>query len=173
MKAQSEHAPELSLPRELRLWQDTHVDDVATPRAVHLALRTSRELRALHADDAFVLVELRAGAVSSEDVRDALLEPVDEAIAERVAEGCMGDDGGAFEEASGAHALGAVYDLHREDEVTRGNLLAQRADGGEGEDGAHAEGLQGGDVSLSGHGGWVDGVAGAMAGKEGDLSAGW
>jgi hypothetical protein len=56
----------------------------------------------------------------------------------------------AVEEGEGAHALGAIDDLVRHDEVAGPNVLLQRADGAEGDDAAHAQRAQGGEVGAVG-----------------------
>ena len=75
----------------------------------------------------------------------------------------MGDDGGV-EEGRGTDAFGAIDDLGWEDEGSGGDVLAEGADGGEGEDGADAEGFEGGDVGAGGDGGGWEGVSWTVAG---------
>ena len=174
-----ERVAQLRLARKLRLGEDAHVDDVPAPLAVHPALRARGELRALHAHDRLPRVQPRLRRAPQidlargglDDLARARLEPRDELAGEGVAERGMRDDGRALEEARGAHALGAVDDLVGEDEVARGELLAEGADGGEGEDGADAERFEGGDVRARGHGGGRDRVADAVPREEGDLGA--
>ena len=172
-------APELGLTRELRLGEDAHVDDVPAPHAVHPALRAGRELRALHAHDALAAVHARRvparGALllrgALEHGVDAALEPAHEAQRERLPERGVRDDAGALEEARGAHALGAVDDLRRKDEVAGRELLLERADGGEREYGPDAERFERCDVGLRRHGGRRDSVSHAVASEEGDFGA--
>ena len=57
-------------------------------------------------------------------------------------------DHALLEVCEGADALGAVDDLVRDYEVARADLLLERADGGEGNDGAHAEVSQRSNVGL-------------------------
>jgi hypothetical protein len=57
-------------------------------------------------------------------------------------------DHALLEEGEGPDALCAVDDLVGDDEVARADLLLQRADGGEGDDGAHADVSQRRDVGL-------------------------
>lgn len=77
----------------------------------------------------------------------ALADDLGQLLVEGVAEAHMADHT-LLEEGEGPHALGAVDDLVGHHEVARADLLLQRADGGEGDDGAHAEVAQGGDVGL-------------------------
>ena len=149
--------PKFSLTSELRLGQDAHVDDVATPLAVHLALSSGRELRALHAHDGLARVELRLHAArdvvlalsgSLHDLAYACLEPVDELVGERIPEHGVRDDAGALEETGGTHALRAINDLVRKDEVARGELLAEGSYSGECENRADTEGLESCDIGA-------------------------
>lgn len=80
-------------------------------------------------------------------------------------------DDASLEESPRPHALGAIDDLIRDDEIARSDLLLQAADGGEGDDGADAERAEGGDVGARGD--FVRGelVVEAVAGEEGD--GGW
>lgn len=57
-------------------------------------------------------------------------------------------DHALLEVREGADALGTVDDLVRDYEVARADLLLERADGGEGNDGAHAEVSQRSNVGL-------------------------
>lgn len=57
-------------------------------------------------------------------------------------------DHAAFEEGEGADAFCAVDDLVRHDKVARLDVLAQTADGGEGNNCAHAERAEGGNVGA-------------------------
>lgn len=79
----------------------------------------------------------------------------------------MSDDS-TLEERERPHALGAINDLVRDDEISRLDLLLQTADGGEGNDAAHAEGAQSGDVGAVGHLVRCEAVVGAVAREEGD-----
>lgn len=99
----------------------------------------------------------------------ALLQEAHELVRKRVAELRVRDDGEAVEEARGAHALRAVDDLRREDEVARPDLLAQGADCREGDDEPDAERLERGDVGARRDRGGRDGVADAVSGDEGDM----
>ena len=69
---------------------------------------------------------------------DGVFEPPNEPTAKRIAERSVRDDGRAFEEARGAHALRAIDDLRRQRERAGRDVLAQGADRAEGDDGAHA-----------------------------------
>lgn len=84
-----------------------------------------------------------------------------------VGEGDVADEA-VLEEGEGAVALGAVDDLVRDDEVHGADLLAQGADGGEADDGAHAQRPQGGDVGAGGDLVRRELVVLAVAGQEGD-----
>lgn len=114
---------------------------------------------------------LRTSFLRSQNLPHAPLEPLDQSDAKRVPERSVRNDTGALEERSGAHALRAIYDLSGEDEVPRADLLAEGTDGGEGEDGADAERLEGGDVRAGGDRGGVDRVSDAVAREEGYLCA--
>ncbi len=81
---------------------------------------------------------------------------------------CMRNDAQSLEEARWAHALRSVDDLRRDGEVTRPNLFAKRAYGGERDDEANAQGLQGRDVCSSRDFGWRDRVSLPMASEESD-----
>lgn len=155
---------DLGLLGQLRLRQGAHVDDAAAPRTVHVGLGAGAELRALHADDGALVVQtdavaLQAVAALAHDFGDALVEGVGEADV---------SDHAALEESEGPDALGAVDDLVRDDEVARLDGFLQTAYGAEGDDGAHAEAAQGGDVGARGNLVRCDLVVQAMAGDEGD-----
>lgn len=97
----------------------------------------------------------------------ALPDEVAERGVEGVGEGDVGDDA-VVEEGKWADPLGAVDNLVGNDEVARFDGFLERADGREGDDGAAAEGAQGGDVGAGGD--FVRGelVVGPVAGEEGD-----
>lgn len=161
--------PKLRLPSKFGFGEDAHVDDVRAPRAIHLALCSRRELRALHADDAFVCVHLGAVPVGREDSLYALLEPADELVAERVPERGMGDDSGTLEKACRTDTLGAIDDLTGEDKVSGCDFLAERSYGREGQDRAHTQRLQSSDIRARGNGGWIDSVPNAVTSEKSDL----
>lgn len=77
-------------------------------------------------------------------------------------------DQAPFEKGKGPHALGAVNDLVGQDKVHGADLLAQRADGAEGQDAAHAQVPQGGDVGARGHLVRRELVVAPVAREEGD-----
>lgn len=83
-----------------------------------------------------------------------------------VGEGDVADEA-ILEEGEGAVAFSAVDDLIRDDEVHGADLLAQGADGGEADDGAHAQGAQGSDVGAGGDLVRRELVVLAVAGQEG------
>lgn len=72
-------------PGEFRFGQGGHVDDISTPRAVHVGFGPGGELRALHTDRRLILMEL--GTV----VHDAgvLEHEVGKALVERIGEPSM------------------------------------------------------------------------------------
>ena len=78
----------------------------------------------------------------------------------------------ATEERVLSDPLGSVDNLVGDDKVTRGDLLAQGSDGGEGDNGLNANVLERGDVGTRGHLARGDGVCGAVSGDEGDEGAG-
>lgn len=76
-------------------------------------------------------------------------------------------DGTALEECKWPDTLGPIDHLVRDDEVAGLDLLLQTADGREGDDGAHADGSQGGDVRTGGDLMGRDLVVQAVAAEEG------
>ena len=100
------------------------------------------------------------------------LQPLHQPSRERIPKRRVRNDARALEEARGPHPLRAVDDLRGQREVARGDLLAQRADRAEGDDGAYAEGLERCDARARGDGGGGEGVVLAVPGEEGDFSAG-
>lgn len=74
----------------------------------------------------------------------------------------------ALEERERTNALCAIDDLIRHDKIPGFDFLAQAAHGGEGNDGAHAEFAEGGDIGARGD--FVGGefVVETVAGEEGD-----
>lgn len=103
-------------------------------------------------------------------VLGAALDDVGDPGVVGVGEGDVADEA-VLEEGEGAVALGAVDDLVGDDEVHGADLLAQGADGGEADDGAHAQGAQGGDVGAGGDLVRRELVVLAVAGQEGDGDA--
>lgn len=138
---------------------------------IHETLGPRRELRTFHAYDALVRDELDAAAFLPKRAADGALEPLNEPTAERIAERGVRDDGHAFEEARRTYALGAIDDLRRQRERARRDVLAQRADGAECEEDAHAQGFKRGDVGARGDSGRAEGVSLSMSGEEGDVGA--
>lgn len=134
----------LGLTCQLGLRQGRHVDDGAAPAAVHVGLGASAELRALHADDGSFVVQGDALALQAVA---ALAHELGKLDIKGVAKANVSDHA-LLEVCEGANALGAVDDLVRDYEVARADLLLERADGGEGDDGAHAEVSQRGNVGL-------------------------
>lgn len=132
------------LTRQLCLGQRRHVDDGSAPRAVEVRLGACGELRALHADEQTRVVQTDALALervpaATHDLGQTRVEGVAEADVAHHA---------ALEEGERSDALGAVDDLIGHEEVAWVHLLLQRADGGEGDDGAHADAPQGGYVGA-------------------------
>lgn len=155
---------DLGLLRELGFGERAHVDDTATPRAVHVRLSAGAELRTLHADDSALVVQahaiaLEAVAALAHDLGDALVEGVGETDVA---------DHATLEEGEGTDALGAVNDLVGDDKVTGLDLLLQRAYGAEGDNGADTEATESGDVGAGGNLMGSDLVVKTMAGDEGD-----
>jgi hypothetical protein len=74
----------------------------------------------------------------------------------------------ALEKRKRSHPLGAVDDLIWYHKVARLDLLLQGADGAEGDDAAHAERAEGGDVGAVRHFVRRERVVRAVAGEEGD-----
>ena len=71
------------------------------------------------------------------------------ALIKRIPERHMGDNT-TLKEGERANTLRPVNNLGRDDEITGLDLLLQTSDSGEGHDGAHADGAQGGDVGARG-----------------------
>lgn len=154
----------LGLARELGLGEQRHADDGTAPGAVHVGLGARRELGALDADGGSLRVQDDALALQ---VLGAAPDDVGNLGVVGVGEGDVADEA-VLEEGEGAVALGAVDDLVRDDEVHGADLLAQGADGGEADDGAHAQRPQGGDVGAGGDLVRRELVVLAVAGQEGD-----
>lgn len=155
---------DLGFSRELGLGQDRHVDDRASPAAVHVALGTRRKLWSLHADDGAAVVQPHAVALqrvstAAHNVGDLRVEGVREAHVSHHA---------ALEEGEGADALGAVNDLVGHHKVAGLDVFLQTSHGGEGNDGAHAEVAQGGYVGAGGDLVRCEFVVQAMAREKGD-----
>jgi hypothetical protein len=125
----------LGLACQLCLGQCRHVDDGRAPRAVEIGLCACGELRALHADEQPRVVQPHA----AHDLGQARVEGVAEADVA---------DHAALEEGKGPDALCAVDGLVGHHEVARAHVLLQRADGGEGDDGADADAPQRGHVGA-------------------------
>jgi hypothetical protein len=77
----------------------------------------------------------------------ALSHHLGQSFVERVSEGDVGDHAG-FKEGERSNTLGAVDDLVRDNKVARFHGFLEGADGGKGDDGANAEGAEGGDVGA-------------------------
>lgn len=135
---------DFGLAGQLSLRQGRHVDDGSAPAAVHVGLGASAELRSLHADDGALVVQRNAIALQAVTTLAHKLGQLDvKGVAKpNVANHAL------LEVCEGADALGAVDDLVGDYEVARADLLLQRANGGEGDDGAHAEVTQRRDVGL-------------------------
>lgn len=155
---------QLGLTGQLGLGQSRHVDDAAAPRAVHVALGAGAEGGALHADDGALVVQDDTVALHG---GGALLNNSGKAGVKGVGKTDVSYNA-ALVEGEGADALGAVDDLVGDDEIHGLDLLAQRADGGEGDDGAHADGAQGGNIGAGGNLVGSQLVVEAVAGEEGD-----
>ena len=111
-----------------------------------MRLSAGAELRSLHAHDGALVVQahtvtLQTVAALAHDLGDALVEGVSETDVA---------DHAALEEGERTNALGAIDDLVGDDEVAGLDLLAQRAYGAEGDDGADTEATESGDVGASG-----------------------
>lgn len=155
---------DLCLLCELSLGESAHVDDAATPCAVHVRLSTGAELRSLHAHDGALVVQthavtLEAVAALAHDLGNTLVEGIGEADVA---------DHAALEEGERADALGAVNDLVGDDEVAGLDLFLEGAYGAEGDDGADTEATESGDVGAGGNLVRSDLVVETMAGDEGN-----
>lgn len=120
-----------------------------------------------HADNSALLVQDDALALH---MRRALLDDLRKPLIKRIREANVAHDA-ALEKGERAHALGTVNDLVRDDKVHGLDLLAQGADGREGDDAADADGAQGGDVGAGGHLVGRELVVQAVAGEEGNGDA--
>lgn len=155
---------QLGLARELGLGQGRHVDHAAAPGAVHVGLGAGGELGALHAYDGPSVVQSRSLALHG---AGAGLDNGGQLGVEGVGEANVADEA-LLEECEGAHALCAVDDLVGDDKVHGLDMLLEGADGTEGDDAAHADVPQGGDVGARGHLMGRELVVGAVAREEGD-----
>ena len=88
-------------------------------------------------------------------------------LVERIREPDVPDDP-SLEERPRPDALGPIDDLVRHQKIPRPDFLLQAADGGESDDGADAEGAEGGDVGARGDLVGRELVVQAVAGEEGD-----
>ena len=162
----------LCLPRQLCFRQRGHVDHTATPAAVHIALRPSRELRSLHADNRALV--MKPHAVSFQTM-SAFPHNLSNLAVEGVREPHVPHHA-SFEERERANALGAVDDLVGHNEVPRFDRLLQASDCGESNDSSHAYVSECGDVGAGRDFVGSDFVVQAMAGQKGDwdgLAGGW
>lgn len=116
-------------------------------------------------------MELRPGPVQR--FPHATLKELDELVAERVPELCMGDDVETLEETRRADALRPVNDLRGNSEVAWSNFFAERANGGKRDNETDTEGLQGSDICSSGDIGGRNGMSFAMASEESDECPSW
>lgn len=128
----------LGLARQLGLGQGRHVDDRAAPRAVKIGFCACGELWPFHANEQTRIVQtdalaLQRVATAANNLGQARVKGIAEADVAHHA---------ALEEGEGPDALCAVDDLVGHDEVAGLYFLLQRADGGEGDDGAHANAPQ-------------------------------
>ena len=165
------HEPELSLPRQLGLGKDTHIDEIPTPLTIHVALRTGRELRALHTHNSLISEEFNASSLRIQRPPHPLLQPLDEPVAEGISKHGVRDDRGVLEERRRPDSLGAIDNLRGDNERSRRDFLAKRANGREGDYGADAERLESGDVGAAWDIGGVDEMPNPMSGEEGDAGA--
>jgi hypothetical protein len=88
-------------------------------------------------------------------------------LVERIAKRNVPDNA-SLKESERPDTLGAVNDLVWNNEITGLDLLLQAADGGKGNDGADADGAEGGDVGPGGDLVGSDLVVCAVAAKEGN-----
>lgn len=117
------------------------------------------------------LVSVHADALLVEDLLDLGGDEAVELARERLAKHGVHDEALAAEVGVGANTLGTVDDLVGDHEMARGDLLAERADGTERDDGTHTEMLQSGNVRARRHLGRRDRVRRAVPGDERDLGA--
>lgn len=162
--------PELSFACQLGLGEDTHVDDIGTPKTIHFTFGPGRELRTLHAYD--TLVAMKNGAVFptllSQHLCHTLLKPLHKVPAEGISKRSVRNDGSAFKERRGAHALGAIDYLCGNNNVARANFLTQRADGRESKNDFNSKMFQCRNVRTGGYSGRRDGMPNTVTGNESD-----
>ena len=149
---------------QLRLGQYTHVDHSPAPLPIHIALRAGAELRALHTNDRPLIMQndtlpLQRMATLPYQRRDAFIK--------RVSKRDVANDS-IFKEREWPDPLGAVDDGIRDHKVAGFDFLTETAHSAEGDDGAHADGAEGGDVGAGGY--LMRGVlvVDSMPGEEGD-----
>lgn len=123
--------------------------------------------RRTHANDGSLVVQLHAVALHG---GSALLDDIHNLAVKGVAKGNVADET-ALEKGKGADALGAVDDLVRDHKVHGLDLLLEGTDCAEGNDAAHTNVSQGGDVGTGGHLMGRKLVVSAMTGEEGNGDA--
>lgn len=97
----------------------------------------------------------------------ALSHHLSDLLVKRIRKADVGHDA-LLKECKWPNALGAIDDLVGHDEISRFYLLAQRTDGAESDNAAHADRAQRGDVSAVGNLVRCDFMAEAVARDEGD-----
>ena len=119
--------PQLCLARQLCLWENAHVDDIASPCPVHVAFSSSGEQGPLHTHHSLFRMQLRAMPGVIQNPLDQGSDELGELLRKWVTKRSVCNDASALKEGGDAGPFGPVYDLIGDDEVSGANLLAQRS----------------------------------------------
>lgn len=161
-----------SLASEFGFRDDGHVDNVTTPLSVHERLGSGRKRRTLHANYSFPSVQDNIPRFLQDFFHSGGHESV-QLLAEWFTEHGVNDQSFSPKEGILPDTLSSVDDLIGNDEMTRCNLLSQRADRREGNDSLTTDMLQGGDVCSGRNLTGGDGVMVTVTGNEGNEGTRW
>lgn len=176
---------DLGLLGKLAFRDGTHIDDTAIPAAVQPTLGTSRESRALHADQSQVLalgglgvqfgllvVSVVIGSLQSAgELAEELVELEVKGFTETNV-----SNSSLLKESAGSDTLSAVNDLSRDDKVTGFDVVLERTNSGKSHNSADTNVLESGNVGsgrdVTGRELVVDTVTGQEGNGESSGSAG-
>ena len=142
-----------------------HTNEVGIHATVGVGFGLSGEGGTFHGDEGGRFVDLDIGELAGGGgVSDDLVE----GGASGATEGSVGDD--AVAEEGGGAGVGLVDELSDDGKGARGEFLAERTDGGDGNEVLDTERLEGPDVGTIVDFSGSDGVLAAVAGDEGDAN---